>query len=119
MSEDSLEKIQMIEDKSQEEDEASLVPLFILFLYLIICILFLTYPFNEDSKEEEYNSKKKAFHDGESFICKSSPLIYSTKYLVSPNEGWKINANSFTKGDLLIDMGACEKSSNTTKGEAK
>lgn len=61
-------------------------------------------------KKKQNQSDADYFSNGGAFICTSSPLLTSAKYLVSKENGWEIyNANYFKKADLLVDFKSCSR----------
>jgi len=75
-----------------------------IFIYAIAGVSIETEKAKKAKSDEEYFS-----HNG-AFICSSSPLLTSAKYLVSKNNGWEIyNTSYFQKEDLLIDFKSCNR----------
>jgi hypothetical protein len=103
----------MNSSKDHERKDSILGMLVLLFLLLVF--IFMTLSNKEDSKEEILTNVK-TFMNGETFICSASALQSSMKYQVSISRGWQIQRDSFTKGDMLIEICACNKSLPMTKG---
>lgn len=105
--------------KNQERKDFIKATLLVLFLLLVFIFIVLKNPNNEDSKVAAVKANIKSFNDGETLICGTSVFKYSVNYQVSKSRGWSIERHSFAKGDMLIDINECQKSSVTTKGEER
>ena len=105
--------------KSKENRDFIRAMMFVLLLVLLLIVMIFVNPNNEESKEAAYKAKVKTFMDGGTLICSVSPLKYSVNYQVSKGRGWSVESHSFAKGDMLININECQKSSITTKGEEK
>jgi len=65
----------------------------------------------EQAQREKQNKADKAYFlaDG-NFTCASSPIITSSRYFVSKENGWSIyDAKYFKKEDLLVDFKSCKR----------
>ena len=105
--------------KNQERKDFIKAALLVLFLLLVFIFIVLKNPNNEDSKVAAVKANIKSFNDGETLICGTSVFKYSVNYQVSKSRGWSIERHSFAKGDMLIDINACQNSrvAMTTKKE--
>lgn len=66
--------------------------------------------FSQTEKAKKAKSDEAYFSQGGSFICSSSPMLTSAKYLVSKKNGWSLyDANYFKKEDLLVDFKSCSR----------
>ena len=101
------------EKKDKETLENRLIAGFIVLVFVgVFFYSFVQITDNLDqAQREKQNKDDKAYFSADgNFTCASSPLITSSRYFVSKENGWSIyDAKYFKKGDLLVDFKSCSR----------
>lgn len=107
----SNESIQEKKDKETLENGLLIGLVFLVLMGIFFYYLGQILDNLEQAQREKQNKADKAyFLANGTFTCASSPIITSSRYFVSKENGWSIyDAKYFKKEDLLVDFKSCKR----------